>query len=138
MDMCYDGALVLPSSYAVMDEEEMSYVEGGWIGAPNWLVGGVINLAIDCIVVGGCRAAAKYFTGQVKKYGAKTAGLCFSKTLKKKLTAKGIASRVAAGICNIAAAGITVLSWALDPGGSLAAYIDKRDSTGANGWCTIG
>lgn len=30
MDMCYDGALVMPSSYAMMDEEEMSYVEGGW------------------------------------------------------------------------------------------------------------
>lgn len=29
MEMCYDGALVLPSSYAVMDEEEMTYVEGG-------------------------------------------------------------------------------------------------------------
>ena len=29
MDMCYDGALVLPSSYAVMDEEEMTYLEGG-------------------------------------------------------------------------------------------------------------
>ena len=43
MDMSYDGTLVLPSSYAVMDEEEMSYVEGGWIGAPNWLVGGVIS-----------------------------------------------------------------------------------------------
>lgn len=27
MDMSYDGTLVLPSSYAVMDEEEMSYVE---------------------------------------------------------------------------------------------------------------
>ena len=27
--MCYDGALVLPSSYAVMNEEEMTYVEGG-------------------------------------------------------------------------------------------------------------
>ena len=138
MDMSYDGTLVLPSSYAVMDEEEMSYVEGGWIGAPNWLVGGVINLAIDCIVVGVCRTAAKYFTGQFKKYGAKKAGLCFSKTLKRKLIAKGIASGVAAGICSIAAAGITVLSWALDPGGSLAAYIDKRDSTGTNGWCTIG
>ena len=24
MDMCYDGALVLPSSYAVMNEEEMT------------------------------------------------------------------------------------------------------------------
>lgn len=28
MDMCYDGALVLPSSYAVMKEEEMTYLEG--------------------------------------------------------------------------------------------------------------
>ena len=30
MEMCYDGALVMPSSYAVMDEEEMMYVEGSW------------------------------------------------------------------------------------------------------------
>ena len=29
MEMCYDGALVMPSSYAVMSEEEMTYVEGG-------------------------------------------------------------------------------------------------------------
>lgn len=29
MEMCYDGALVMPSSYAVMDEDEMTYVEGG-------------------------------------------------------------------------------------------------------------
>ncbi|MFR3037944.1 MAG: hypothetical protein ACLTLY_03975 [Agathobacter rectalis] len=29
MELCYDGALVLPSSYAVMDEEEMTYSEGG-------------------------------------------------------------------------------------------------------------
>ena len=29
MDMCYDGALVLPSSYAVMEQEEMTYTEGG-------------------------------------------------------------------------------------------------------------
>lgn len=29
MEMCYNGALVMPSNYAVMDEEEMTYVEGG-------------------------------------------------------------------------------------------------------------
>ena len=29
MEMCYDGALVMPSNYVVMDEEEMTYVEGG-------------------------------------------------------------------------------------------------------------
>ena len=29
MNMCYDGALLMPSSYAMMDEEEMVYLEGG-------------------------------------------------------------------------------------------------------------
>jgi len=29
MEMCYDGALVMPSRYAVMDSDEMTYVEGG-------------------------------------------------------------------------------------------------------------
>lgn len=29
MEMCYDGALVMPSNYVAMDEEEMTYVEGG-------------------------------------------------------------------------------------------------------------
>ena len=29
MDMCYDGALVMPGSFAVMCEDEMTYVEGG-------------------------------------------------------------------------------------------------------------
>ena len=29
MGMCYNGALVMPGSYAVMDEEEMTYVDGG-------------------------------------------------------------------------------------------------------------
>lgn len=29
MEMTYDGVLTMPSSYAVMDEQEMTYVEGG-------------------------------------------------------------------------------------------------------------
>lgn len=29
MELCYDGALVMPSNYAVMSEEEMTYTEGG-------------------------------------------------------------------------------------------------------------
>ena len=32
MEMCYDGALVMPSNYAVMSEDEMMYVEGGMTG----------------------------------------------------------------------------------------------------------
>lgn len=34
--MCYDGALVLPSSYAVMDEGEMVYTEGGYYLKKTW------------------------------------------------------------------------------------------------------
>lgn len=29
MELCYEGALVMPSSYMVMDEDEMCYMEGG-------------------------------------------------------------------------------------------------------------
>lgn len=36
MEMCYDGALVMPSSYALMDEEEMTYVEGGVTGVRSF------------------------------------------------------------------------------------------------------
>lgn len=31
MEMCYDGTLVMPSRYVVMDNDEMTYVEGGAI-----------------------------------------------------------------------------------------------------------
>lgn len=30
MKMCYDGALAMPSSYVVINEEEMTYLEGGY------------------------------------------------------------------------------------------------------------
>jgi len=29
MELCCEGALVMPKNYAVMDETEMTYVEGG-------------------------------------------------------------------------------------------------------------
>ena len=29
MEMCYEGAFLMPSNYAIMDEEKMTYVEGG-------------------------------------------------------------------------------------------------------------
>lgn len=29
MELCYDGALVMPSNYAMMNEDEMTYVDGG-------------------------------------------------------------------------------------------------------------
>lgn len=30
MEMCYNGTLVMPKNFAVVNDEEMTYVEGGW------------------------------------------------------------------------------------------------------------
>lgn len=65
--MCYDGALVMPSSYAVMDEEEMCYVEGGGIGK-HWynstgFVGTTLDVAFICITTG----ASLYSMAAIKK-----------------------------------------------------------------------
>ena len=45
MEMCYDGTLVMPSSYAVMSEDEMTYVEGGksYSGVTGWAFATVLT-----------------------------------------------------------------------------------------------
>ena len=54
MEMCYDGALVMPSSYAVMNEEEMSYVEGGFSVSKS-VFSYIVNAAVmaGCVALGG-------------------------------------------------------------------------------------
>ena len=55
MEMCYDGALVMPSSYVTMNEEEMTYVEGGW-RFPICIISGIIDVAIAATGFGGITA----------------------------------------------------------------------------------
>lgn len=59
MDMCYDGALIMPSSYAMMNEEEMTYVDGGWVEKSYSGFGGWI--AASTLVA--CGATVSAFTG---------------------------------------------------------------------------
>ena len=57
MEMCYDGTLVMPSSYAVMSEDEMTYVEGG-----GWTTykgnDALLQLSVMAGQVYGCAVAA--------------------------------------------------------------------------------
>ena len=70
MELCYDGALALPSSYAVMDEAEMCYKEGGYVSrSVNWIS---YPIDIACTAIGlnasaimGCAGAA------IAKFAAK-------------------------------------------------------------------
>ena len=91
MDMCYDGALVMPSSFAMMGEEEMTYVEGGetttktlkW--ANNYFknimgISGVGTLASAVFAAGTFGASAvtgAYFTAIVT-----SAASCYNKCQK--------------------------------------------------------
>ena len=36
MEMCYAGEIAMPSSYVVMNEEEMTYTEGGIDASVRW------------------------------------------------------------------------------------------------------
>ncbi len=52
MEMYYDGALVMPNNYAVVNEEEMTYVEGG----------ARVYLSSSCLNKDKCMAIASNFT----------------------------------------------------------------------------
>ncbi len=70
MEMCYDGALVMPNNYAVVSEEEMTYVDGGFYMSAD-----------DCATI----ATYVYFGG----FGV-TAGLAIA-AITNKLEAAGSA-----------------------------------------------
>lgn len=63
MEMCYDGALVMPSRYAVMDSEEMIYVEGG-IRVSTWILSTAIDVAVSLMFGGAATTAIGWLLGK--------------------------------------------------------------------------
>ena len=63
MEMCYDGALVMPSNYAVMDENEMTYVEGGSLATLKSNLRGISTLVKNYL----CKWMSGATVGQVMK-----------------------------------------------------------------------
>ena len=66
MEMCYDGVLVMPSNYAVMDEEEMTYVEGG-IDIPRAAAAMIIDGLFMFTPLGAAFAPFKYMGREAGK-----------------------------------------------------------------------
>ncbi len=131
--MSYAGTLTMPSNFVAMEEDEMMYLDGG-IGAPNWLVGGAINLAISA-AFGGIGA---FLTSVSRKALTSAAKTLFATKVKNKLIAKGVAAGLAAGICGFIPSLLTVVGAIIDPGSWLANKYDSRDCKKNNGWCDIG
>ena len=84
MEMTYDGVLTMPSSYAVMDEQEMTYVEGGdnvysmSLGNAKSYFNGVVGMALTFAAVSHAipKAALKIIGSNYYIYLASSAASC--------------------------------------------------------------
>ena len=103
MEMCYDGALVMPSNYAVMDEDEMSYVEGG---ATKFFSKGK---CIDSLVMIGINSPQLAIAGALTF----TLATCL---IRKVATFCGLAAKVVATILSWAASQVVAFGVALARG----------------------
>ena len=126
MKMSYDGTLAMPSSYAMMDEEEMSYVEGG-ISLPTYATGVALDLVIAAIVSGVTGGATAFFKGLVSQYGAEKAALHFG-TMAAQYAAKHFAASVATAVCGVATVAFNVILYVTNPGMALAEYWATHDN----------
>lgn len=100
MEMCCEGALSLPCSYVVMNEEEMTYVEGGATVKQHknsW--GGIDPMVYDvyfnnkeCKKIADSATPIPLIAGMMGKYGPVLACIigCYSWTIGKKNKGKGV------------------------------------------------
>lgn len=93
MDMCYNGKLVMPSSYAIMNEEEMTYTEGGDITTLKNNLYGLYNLVINYM--------AKYISGATIGAALKRCGLSWSQIGQLVGSYSSLAAKVVAGITSL-------------------------------------
>ena len=79
MEMCYDGVLIMPSSYAVMNDDEMTYVEGGFYIKYSTIRAVVLASCLNPIgatLVGiGCYKLAGLITAKAAILGGKIGSL---------------------------------------------------------------
>lgn len=130
MEMCYDGALVMPCNYTVMDEEEMSYTDGGaYLNImTTGVCGAILNTAIG-IAVGGVAGGV---AGIIKKKGEKEAAKFFARTVASKLKAFGL-KKLAGSVGTIAS---FILNYS-DMGGAVASWVDSNDAHPNDSWISV-
>ena len=117
MEMCYDGALVMPSNYVAMDEEEMTYVEGGGLGKHWYNKTSFVAFAIDALI---CVIPAISALNSLCKVGKLAkAGRVYIRTNIDKALRSAIATSVLSAITDIimAAAGASIgsiITWGIE------------------------
>lgn len=121
--------LRMPSSYALMDNDEMEYLEGGANGWWNKrsTVAAAIDIALTCITLGKSLASQ----GAIKKLLKSQKG-AITKKLKSKVI-KMFGSKAGAYVGAAVSVAFTLCGTSL--GGVLAWGIDRVDCRKNNGYC---
>ncbi len=125
MEMTYDGALVLPKNYVVMDEDDMMYVEGGGTGqvvAYQAIKIGV-NMVFNSVLGGGTLNAVSSIL--------RSLGTDYVVLMMKRALVKWVSARVA----NFIAGGIIGRIFKLATytiGGAAAEILDRADGADDN------
>ena len=125
MEMCYDGALVMPRNYVLMDEEDMCYTEGG--AALSWE--NVIKVGLGIMAVCGAVNQALTLFNNAIKTGATIKGI------SEAAFYSGVASKVSAAVGKIttwigahmgAVAAVLGALLGFTGGYALGSYVAKR------------
>ena len=104
MEMCYEGALMMPSSYAVMNEEEMTYVEGGVsFTCKSSTFAKVIDVGVTVIMALAGVGSAAGMIGEILRRNSKGAVMVLTSTALK-YAGVSLASSTITGIYSILSA----------------------------------
>lgn len=93
MEMTYGGALVMPSSYAMMDEEEMTYLEGGSIQTLKNNLWGLTSIITNYMI--------RYFSNATIGSVLKMNGLSWGQIAQLAGTYSGLVAKASASITAI-------------------------------------
>lgn len=111
MEMTYDGALIMPAHFAVVDEEEMEYLDGGRVVTKYGTAKSLKNLAACYMAWWGLLAAG---------YGAVSVGAAAS---------SAITTVLGMGIASIAGLGTAAASAAVGKFAGAYNYFSTKSAT---------
>jgi len=117
MEMTYNGTLTMPANFAALDAEEMTYVEGGWIGSCMYSSGysaknACNNLAADLWKIAGCIFLASGWA----TYAAAAVSGALGSTIPGAGTTVGAVLGYVFGGITVAVAEAVIINWAMEWG----------------------